>query len=134
MITSKYWSKTNGSALKLQYLQGITALTLTPAQQVVTLSKAAAELTRLMDKGGTIASLAKKGKTPFTEAWEMILFTAKMMPTTFGAIAQMTRSMVVTTRFTGTKVQTTFTVESAMIRSQVEINRRIACMAVMAMI
>ena len=57
-----------------------------------------------------------------------------MMPTPFGAIARMTRSLVETTRLKETKVQTPSMEVPAMIRSREEMHRQISFMAGMAMI
>ena len=64
----------------------------------------------------------------------MMRFTVRMMPTPFGAIAQMTRSLVETTRLKETKVQTPSMEVPAMIRSREVMHPPIESMGAMAMI
>ena len=86
-----------------------------------------------MAKEGTIEFLAKQGKTQFTVAWGMMRFTGRMEATPFGAIPQMTRSLVEMTRLKEIKEETPSMAAPAMIRSQGEMHRPTSFMAGMAM-
>ena len=108
--------------------------TITPEQLVMTLSEEAAETTRLMATKEMITFSAKQDKIPFTVAWAMIIFTARMEPTLFGETVQMTQSMVEKTRLKEIKEKTPSMVELAMIRSQEEMHHQISFMAGTGMI
>ena len=64
----------------------------------------------------------------------MMRFMGRMEPTLFGAIPQMTRSLVEMTRLKEIKEETPYMAAPAMIRSQEEMHLPISFMAAMAMI